>query len=161
MPDWYYNIEYQEEMDRGYEYQEDLYVPGFFEFEIEKGESVYIALGTQEISPGSMKRAFHDEIEKRIPRDNFKNCLINAAQQFIIKRGKKTEILAGFPWFGRIGRNTFVSLPGLTLIHGDFKTCKSVIDTMITEMRGPLFPNTGEGNSATYNAVDTLSLIHI
>ena len=155
VPDWYYNIEYQEEMDRGYEYQEDLYVPGFFEFEIEKGESVYIALGTQEISPGSMKRAFHDEIEKRIPRDNFKNCLINAAQQFIIKRGKKTEILAGFPWFGRIGRNTFVSLPGLTLIHGDFKTCKSVIDTMITEMRGPLFPNTGEGNSATYNAVDT------
>jgi predicted glycogen debranching enzyme len=31
VPEWYYNIEYQEEMERGYEYQEDLYVPGYFE----------------------------------------------------------------------------------------------------------------------------------
>ncbi|MCK9422417.1 MAG: amylo-alpha-1,6-glucosidase [Bacteroidales bacterium] len=155
VPDWYYKIEYQEEMERGYEYQEDLYVPGFFEFDIGKGESVYVAVGTQEMNPLSMKRAFNDELETRIPRNNFKNCLINAAQQFIVKQGKKTEILAGFPWFGRIGRNTFVALPGLTLIHGDFKTCKSVIDTMIQEMQGPFFPNIGSGNSATYNAVDT------
>ncbi len=155
VPDWYYNIEYQEEMDRGYEYQEDLYVPGFFEFDIAKGESVYISIGTQEILPSSMKRVFNAELEKRIPRNNFKNCLINAAQQFIVKQGKKTEILAGFPWFGRTGRTTFVSLPGLTLIHGDFITCKSVIDTMVAEMHGPFFPNTGAGNSATYNAADT------
>jgi len=155
VPDWYYNIEYQEEMDRGYEYQEDLYVPGFFEFDIAKGESVYISIGTREIVPSSMKRVFNSELEKRIPRNNFKNCLINAAQQFIVKQGKKTEILAGFPWFGRIGRNTFVSLPGLTLVHGDFNTCKSVIDTMISEMHGPFFPNTGTGNAVTYHAADT------
>jgi len=155
VPDWYYNIEYQEEMDRGYEYQEDLYVPGFFEFGIIKGESVYLSMGTSEIQPSSIKRSFDMELKDRLPRNNFKNCLINSAQQFIVKQGKRTEILAGFPWFGRIGRNTFVALPGLTLIHGDFKTCKSVIETMISEMNGPFFPNTGTGSSTTYNAVDT------
>lgn len=155
VPDWYYNIEYQEEMNRGYECREDLYVPGFFEFNLAKGESLYLSLGTAELNPLKIKRLFDTEVRTRLPRNDFKACLINSAMQFIVKSGKKVDILAGFPWFGRIGRNTFVALPGLTLIHGDFKTCKAVIDTMISEMKGPFFPNTGKGNSATYNAVDT------
>ena len=44
VPDWYYNIEYTEEQNRGYEYQEDLFVPGHFEFPIKKGESVFFQL---------------------------------------------------------------------------------------------------------------------
>ena len=39
-PDWYYNIEYIEEHNRGYDFREDLFVPGYFEFPIKKGESV-------------------------------------------------------------------------------------------------------------------------
>jgi predicted glycogen debranching enzyme len=155
VPDWYYKIEYQEEMDRGYDYQEDLYVPGFFEFDISKGESIYFAAGTKELNPSSMKRAFEAELEKRIPRNNFANCLTNSAQQFIIKKEKGTEVAAGFPWFGRSGRSTFVSLPGLTLVNGDNTTCKAVIDTMVSEMKGPLFPNFGSGSTATFNAADT------
>ncbi len=155
VPDWYYNIEYQEEMARGYEYQEDLYIPGFFEFDIKKGESVFFAAGTRELNPSLMKRNFEAELERRIPRNNFVNCLTNSAQQFIIKRGKGTEILAGFPWFGREGRSTFVSLPGLTLVNGDAETCKAVIDTMVSEMKGPLFPVFGSGSNATYHSADT------
>jgi predicted glycogen debranching enzyme len=155
VPGWYYNIEYREEMERGYAYQEDLYVPGFFEFDMKKGESVFFAAGTRELNPVSMKRAFDAEIEKRIPRNNFANCLTNAAQQFIIKKEKGTEVLAGFPWFGRSGRSTFVSLPGLTLVNGEFATCKMVIDTMVSEMKGPLFPLFGSGSAATYHAADT------
>lgn len=155
VPDWYYKIEYQEEMERGYEYQEDLYVPGFFEFTIKKGESVYFVAGTKVISPATIKRAFESEVAKRVPRNNFANCLANSAQQFIVKHGRNTEILAGFPWFGRSGRSTFVSLPGLTLVNGDTATCKTVIDTMVSEMRGPLFPLYGHGNAATWNAADT------
>lgn len=40
VPDWFYNIEYSKEIERGYDYQEDLYVPGYFEFEMEKGDEV-------------------------------------------------------------------------------------------------------------------------
>lgn len=155
VPDWYYNIFYQEEMDRGYDCIEDLFVPGFFEFDIAKGESIIFSAGTMEIAPAALKRSFSAEIRKRIPRDTFENCLINAAQQFLVKKGKKTEIIAGFPWFGRWGRDTFISVPGLTLPLGDVKTCKSVIDTMVGELNGPLFPNLGTGNTAAYNSVDT------
>ncbi|MFH1160769.1 MAG: amylo-alpha-1,6-glucosidase [bacterium] len=153
-PDWYYNIEYQEELERGYDYLEDLYVPGFFEFNIRKGETVCFSAGTSLIAPASIKRAYTSELKKRIPRNSFENCLINAAQQFIVKRGNKTEIIAGFPWFGRWGRDTFISLPGLTLVTGDHKTCKAVIDTMIADLNGPLFPNIGSGSSSAYNSVD-------
>ena len=154
VPDWYYNIEYQEEMERGYDYQEDLYVPGFFEFEIKKGESIYFCAGTREISPAYIRRAYTLELCKRIPRNNFENCLRTAAQQFIVKRGNKTEIIAGFPWFGRWGRDTFIALPGLTLVTGDYTTCKNVIDTMIADLNGPLFPNIGSGSNSVYNSVD-------
>jgi predicted glycogen debranching enzyme len=155
VPDWFYNIEYQEEMERGYEYQEDLYVPGFFELEISKGESIYFSAGTQELAPSLMKKSFSAELDKRIPRDSFINCLINSAQQFIVKHGKSVQLLAGFPWFGRSGRSTFVSLPGLTLVTGEIQTCKAVIDTMVSEMKGPFFPLFGSGSSATYAAADT------
>lgn len=154
VPDWYYNIEYYKEKQRGYEYIEDLYVPGFFDLPIEKGESVYFSIGTSEITPNECKKLFNNELKRRKPRDSYENCLINSAHQFIIRRDKKTEIIAGYPWFGRWGRDTFIALPGLTLTQGDIKTCKAVIDTMASEINGPLFPNIGHGEATAYNSVD-------
>ena len=153
-PEWYYNIEYHEEMERGYDYQEDLFVPGFFEVDIKKGESIVFCAGTSEVTPAAIKRAFTAEVKKRTPRDNFENCLRNSAQQFIIKRDNKTWVVAGFPWFGRWGRDTFIALPGLTLANDDPKTCKAVIDAMVDDLKGPLFPNIGEGSDSAYNSVD-------
>jgi predicted glycogen debranching enzyme len=154
VPDWFYNIEYQEEMRRGYNYQEDLFVPGFFEFPLRKNESVIFSAGIKQAHPQSLKRSFSTEVKRRIPRDNYENCLINSAQQFIVKKGNKTEIVAGYPWFGRWGRDTFISMPGLTLVLGDLKTGKAVIDTMISDLKGPLFPNIGSGQESAYNSVD-------
>ena len=74
VPDWYYNIEYQKEKERGYDYQEDLFVPGYFEFSIEKGESVYFSAGIEEVNPANLKRFYTNEVSKRVPRDNFENC---------------------------------------------------------------------------------------
>jgi predicted glycogen debranching enzyme len=154
VPDWYYNIEYQQEMERGYDYQEDLFVPGFFDVKIKKGESVIFCAGTEEIDPPLIKKAYVSEVGRRVPRDTFENCLMNSAQQFIVKRGSKTEIIAGFPWFGRMGRDTFVALPGLMLVTGDHKTAKAVIDTIVREMNGPLFPNIRSGEATDYQSVD-------
>jgi len=154
VPNWYYNIEYQEEMLRGYDYQEDLFVPGFFELSIKKGESIVFSAGTEEVSPGSLKTSYTREINNRIPRDNFENCLYNAAQQFVIKKGNKSEVIAGFPWFGRWGRDTFIALPGLTLISGNENAFWSVINTMVSELKGPLFPNAGNGDGSNFQSVD-------
>jgi predicted glycogen debranching enzyme len=141
-------------MERGYEYQEDLFVPGFFELSIKKGESIVFCAGTSEVSPAAIKRSFNAEVKKRIPRDNFENCLRNSAQQFIIKRDGKTSVIAGFPWFGRWGRDTFIALPGLTLSNDDPITCKAVIDSIVREMEGPLFPNIGIGDESSFDSVD-------
>jgi len=153
-PDWYYNIEYTEEQARGYDYQEDLFVPGFFDIPIKKGESIILSAATSEKKPILLKKLFTTEIKKRIPRDSFVNNLVNSAHQFIVRRDNKTEVMAGFPWFGRWGRDTFIALPGLTLAIDDPKTCKAVLDSMVSELNGPLFPNVGHGNRADYNSVD-------
>jgi predicted glycogen debranching enzyme len=154
VPHWYYNIEYKEERERGYDFTEDLYVPGFFEVPIKTGESIVFAAGLKEVATADLLRMFNEEICKRLPRNNFKNCLINSAQQFIVHKDNKTEIIAGYPWFGRWGRDTFIALPGLTLPMGDVDHCKSVIDTMVSELKGPLFPNMGSGSDTAYNSVD-------
>lgn len=115
-PDWYRGIEYPKEQERGYAANEDLYVPGYFEMPIRKGESIVFSASTSEIKTSTLKHLFDKEVETRSPRDNFFHCLVNAAHQFH-KRTKNNEryLLAGYPWFKCRARDTFISLPGLTL----------------------------------------------
>lgn len=153
-PDWYYNIEYKEEVWRGYEGHEDLFVPGYFELSIKKGESVILSASTTEQNPAMLTKKFKAEIEQRPAKDCFQKCLFNAANQFIVGKGKHTEIIAGFPWFGRWGRDTFIALPGLTLCNNNPKTCKDVLDTMSNELKDGLFPNVGKHSAAAFNSVD-------
>ena len=116
MPDWYRGVEYPKEQERGYASNEDLYVPGYFEMNIEKGESIVFSASTSACDTAELQQLFADEVEERSPRDNFFHCLVNAAHQFH-NRTKKDEryILAGYPWFKCRARDTFISLPGLTL----------------------------------------------
>jgi len=153
-PKWYNNVEYIIERERGYDYQEDLYVPGYFEFDIKKGESVIFAAGLTEADPATRQRAFEKEVARRIPRNNFENCLINSATQFIRKREGDTRIIAGYPWFGWWGRDTFVAAPGLTLARGDKETFLEIMDTMSRDLKGPLFPNVGSGDFTNMNSID-------
>ena len=153
-PDWYHDIEYKEEIARGYEGHESLFVPGYFELELKKVDSLIFSASTAEEKPKGMTRKFNKEIEIRPPKDNFENCLRNSASQFIVERGGRTQIIAGFPWFDRWGRDTFISLPGLTISLGDLKTCYKVLDSMIGEMQNGFFPNTGSKNMVLYNSVD-------
>jgi predicted glycogen debranching enzyme len=154
VPDWYYNVEYQEEQNRGYEYHEDLFVPGFFEVNIKKSESIIFTASLEEIQPTAIVRKFNNILKNRLPRESYIACLRSAAQQFIYKRNGKTEVFAGFPWFGRWGRDTFIALPGLTLYNGDIKTCKDVLNTITAELTDGLFPNIGTRETSVMNSVD-------
>jgi predicted glycogen debranching enzyme len=154
VPDWYFNVEYIREKERGFDYQEDLFAPGFFEIPLKKGESVIVSAGLEEKEPERFKQQFSAEIKKRTPRNSYENCLNNAAEQFIVKSTSKTALMAGFPWFGTWGRDTFIALPGITLTRGDEKSFKAVIDTMIQSMQGPLFPNFNRRNPEAFAAVD-------
>ena len=115
-PDWYRGIEYPKEQERGYASNEDLYVPGYFEMPIKKGESIVFSASTSAIKTRGLKALFEKEMADRAPRDNFYHCLVNAAHQFHNREENDDRyLLAGYPWFKCRARDTFIALPGLTL----------------------------------------------
>ncbi len=154
-PHWYNNIEYFKEKERGFEYVEDLYVPGYFEVPIKKGESIIFSASTSEAKAGSLKAKFTNEMKKRVPRNSFLNCLQNSAQQFITRRGKTADIIAGFPWYSGLTRQTLVALPGLTLNLNDKDTFFDVLDSQLKNLKNGLFPKQFSNPSGSYAAIDT------
>lgn len=154
VPDWYYGVEYPEEQKRGYDFIEDLFVPGFFEVEAKKGDTIVFSASTREEKPSGLKQKFTRTVSGKIPRDNFVNCLRNAAQQFIEKRGDATLIIAGYPWFGAWGRDTFISLPGLVLARQKMSLYTEVLDTQVAKLKDGLFPNMGNSSDPAYNSID-------
>ena len=129
-PDWYRGIEYPKEQERGYDFNEDLYVPGYFEVDIKKGESVVFSAGTSAFkNVRTLKKVFQDEVDDRTPRDTYYHTLKNAAHQFHNVQGDEHYILAGYPWFKCRARDLFVSLPGLTLAVGEQDQFEDVMKT--------------------------------
>lgn len=153
-PDWYNQFEYVRELERGYDCHEDLFMPGFFEFPIKKGQSIVFSASTKEVSPTGLKTKFNNELNKRNNLASFRECLQNAARQFVAKRRKKAQIIAGYPWFGSWARDTFISLPGLTLALDKPETCEEVLDTMVRKLRNGLFPNNDEAGQDQLHSLD-------
>ena len=135
IPDWYRGIEYSKEQERGYDFNEDLYVPGYFELNIKKGESVVFSAGISETKTDTLLQIFEEEREDRTPRDNFQHCLINAAHQFLNKQGDESYILAGYPWFKCRARDMFISLPGLMLANKEVAKFERVMATASKALR--------------------------
>jgi predicted glycogen debranching enzyme len=154
VPDWYLGVEYLEEQKRGYDYSEDLFTPGFFELEANKGDNIVFSASTKEEKPSGFKAKFTRTVSGKIPRDNYVDCLKNAAQQFVQKRHGETLLIAGYPWFGSWGRDTFISLPGLALARHKLALYREVLDTQVGRMKDGLFPNMGTGGNYAFNSVD-------
>ena len=131
-PDWYYNFEYAEEIDRGYPGHEDLLTTGYFETDIVKGQSVIFSCSTEEVDPATLEKDFMEELARRSNKIDFLSCLRHSARQFIVRHGDKTEVVAGYPWFGRWGRDTFIALPGITLTQGGVESCCEVIESDVS-----------------------------
>lgn len=135
-PDWYRGVEYPKELERGYAFNEDLYVPGYFELKIRKGESVVFSAGLSEIKTSQLKKIADFEEKIRTPRDNFYHCLVNSAHQFYYYVDGESYILAGYPWFKCRARDMLISLPGLTLVNEEverFEMCMATMEKGIRE----------------------------
>ncbi len=143
-PNWYNGIEYMKDMERGVPYCEDLWVPGYFELPIKKGESIIFSAGVTPVSPRSLKKMYESEIACRTPRTSFFNCLKNAAKQFYFRMNHGMYIISGYP-FGRvIARNMFMSVPGLTLAIDHFADYEAIMKSGLDALRN--FMNTGESS---------------
>jgi len=126
---WYKGIEYERELELGYEYCEDLYVPGYFEFNIRKGESVVFSAGVEELKTRTAKHLFDEEVNLHKSRSSFHECLTYASHQFHYVENGEHYLIAGYPWFKCRARDTFVSLPGITLATDETKHFHSIMVT--------------------------------
>ncbi len=145
-PRWYYGIEYPKEQERGYPYQEDLYVPGYFEVPIKKGESVFFSGGDSPVATTRLKALYEKEVTDRTPRTSFFNCLKNSAQQFYFRpQQDDAYLLAGYPWFKVRARDLFVALPGCTLSIGDPSRFEKIMRTAMPALRKYMKDNDSTG----------------
>lgn len=131
-PHWYKGIEYVKDQERGIPYTEDLYVPGYFELDVKKGESIIFSAGVSEVDTTKLYEMYEDEIKTRTPRTSFYNCLKNSAKQFYVSNADGHYMLAGYPWFKLRARDEFIALPGCTLSNHHRPDFEKIMDTAST-----------------------------
>lgn len=134
-PHWYKDIEYIKDQERGIPYREDLYVPGYFEIDIKKGESIIFSAGVSEVNTRNLSKMYENEIKIRTPRTSFYNCLKNSAKQFYLKNSEGNYILAGYPWFKIRARDELIALPGCTLSNHHRPDFEAIMDTFDAAMK--------------------------
>ncbi|MDR2041896.1 MAG: amylo-alpha-1,6-glucosidase [Tannerella sp.] len=136
-PCWYRDIEYPKEQERGYPYKEDLFVPGYFELPIRKGESVVFCAGDILREQLADLPAFFDgEVSERTPRSNFYNCLKNSTKQLLYNpKGNDLYMLAGYPWFKVRARDLFIAMPGAWLCTDEKGIFERLMQTALPAVR--------------------------
>ncbi len=151
---WFNRNQYLLEEDRGYDHEEDLFLCGHFELILKKGESFVFSASTESVIPEELSKVFARELNIKPALLSLEAVLERAADQFISKTSRGMELCAGFHWFGRWGRDTFIALPGLTIARGQTDLCVKIIDTMLKDLEQGLLTNIGVGEVKEYNAVD-------
>lgn len=153
-PEWFYNVEYPLERERGYTFHEDLNAPGFFELKLAPGETIVLSAGLREEDPSGFPEAFSSMVPETAKPSGLKDHLLRARRHFLVKMGDDMVIKAGYYWFGSWARDTCISLPGLTLTDGDTGTFRAVVSTLAARLKDGLLPNAGIGEAALYNTAD-------
>ncbi len=182
------NVLYRVERDRGYDCISTLHSPGYFAATLAPEQDVAFVASvepteTLDIEPRDIFEAESRRIEKVLSiapetaRTGLAAHLVLAADQFIILPGSRPEeqvlahtagedvrtVVAGYHWFTDWGRDTMISLEGLTLCTGRHYEAKAILHTFAHYVRDGLLPNhfpEGERN-AIYNTVDaTLWFFH-
>ncbi|MBB4035687.1 putative glycogen debranching enzyme [Dysgonomonas hofstadii] len=135
-PNWYKGIEYERDKEEGLDYKEDLYVPGYFELPIAKGESIIFSASDVKADTSKLSLLFEDGIKERTPRSSFFNCLKNSGHQFYFRPTKEElYLLNGYPWGRVAAREQFMALPGLTFGLGKPESFEEVMDTAIPAIK--------------------------
>jgi len=157
---WYKSFEYTIEQERGFDSQEDLFQPFLMRFDFQRPAKLIVTT-EQSILPSDQLEK--DEIERRSElvktakaTDETRQILTLAADQFIVKRGSGHTVIAGYPWFSDWGRDTMISLPGLTLSTNRHQVAREIILEFSKHISEGMLPNRfpDEGEEAEYNTVD-------
>jgi predicted glycogen debranching enzyme len=167
---WFSKFVYERERERGLDSLEDLYNPFLLRFDLHKGTPAVIIASSnlheasEAASLGDRERERRKKITAAAPdRDALAEILTTAADQFIVARGERKSVIAGYPWFSDWGRDTMISLPGLTLITGRYDDARNILHTFAHSVDQGMLPNRfpDSGEAPEYNTVDaTLWMFH-
>jgi predicted glycogen debranching enzyme len=184
-----HEIVYRSELERGYDSEGDLWSPGIFRVDLTQGDRATLIGSTEErkvveiLAPPAAARAERDRRERLLDqaqpeaRDGVAADLVFAADQFIITPAGRAEeaaraqavgdevrtIIAGYHWFTDWGRDTMISLEGLTITTGRTLEAGYILRTFAHYVRDGLIPNMfPDGQSAgLYHTADaTLWFFH-
>ena len=167
--DWYWRIFHRRELERGLDATEDLFKPGTFSAILEQSQESHFTATIE--PPESLPQASTvvaslrkkcDQLVAALPSDspNWIRQLALASDQFVVKRGADGQggvsIIAGYPWFADWGRDTMISLPGLTSILSRHDIAGSVLRTFAKFVDRGMLPNRfpDQGEAPEYNTVD-------
>ena len=163
-PTWYRNFHYAEEKARGLDATEDLAAPGVFEFSISKKPAVLIfaADGGGAVVASASKAPLEQlyaeaRASERRRRNEFPTRLHRAADAYLVRRGNGRTIIAGYPWFGDWGRDTFIAMRGLCLAIDRLREAHDILVAWVDMVSEGMLPNRfsdGGDDQPEYNSVD-------
>lgn len=159
---WYRNFDLSIEKERGFEHYEDLFQPFELTFGLGSGADLIVATdraidaaASSDLEKAEQKRR-KSIIKKAGAKSEIEKRLALAADQFIVERGEGHTIIAGYPWFSDWGRDTMISLPGLTLETGRPEIARGILSEFARHVSEGMLPNRfpDRGEGAEYNTVD-------
>ncbi len=160
-PLWYRQLEFSQDLERGYDGHEDQFSPGFFHLPLSPKNPVVVAATIDE--PIQDPQVLFERESGERTRALFacsgdlRGRLALTADDFLYRTPTgRLGVIAGYPWFGEWGRDTFVSLPGLLLARGRVEECGEALAGALEYLHGGLLPNIFGNSVATsqYGSAD-------
>jgi predicted glycogen debranching enzyme len=178
--EWYRDFFLPEERARGLDDHEDRLFAGLHRCTLVPGESVTLVFSTEAGTSLDSEQARADRsthewklfkawqarhvVTSQVEVDDEPGWLwqlVLAADQFIVRRELPQDadgltIIAGYPWFCDWGRDTMISLSGLTLPLGRPEVARKILRSMACYVDGGMLPNNfpDSGGKPEYNTVD-------
>ena len=155
-PTWYKGVTYSDEMRRGFDCREDLWVPGSFEVELKSGDTlVFSASAGEPVNAAGLKRRFNATVDQIGPINSFQDQLLRQADTLIRNDGGRKRIVAGYSWlYTGLLRETLFSLAGLTLYgKNDPKEFEEILDNLIADNQERMSRRTTQVEAPMFLAV--------
>lgn len=181
--DWYWNFHHRLEAERGLDCEEDLFRPCEFLVDLEIGQVATLICTAEPAgkAPDPPAAALDADRHRRarlllpvVREPGWVRQLVLATDQFIVRRdpvpgeqggqgGQGSQdghagstVIAGYPWFGDWGRDTMISLPGLTLHTGRSAVAAEVLRTFAGYVSQGMLPNRfpDDASPPEYNTAD-------
>jgi len=148
-PQWWYRFEYELDRQRGFDFQEDLWMPGLFSRELAAGDRLGVILSTEDprgrdaFALFAKERKRREKMLKALPADDeLARSLALAADSFIVRKGaNQRTVVAGYPWFGERSRDTMIALPGLCLVTGRAEDAKKILRAFAKALNQGVLPD--------------------